>query len=122
MNYRGLVWAGVYVQDLDASISFYRDVLSLPLLDRGEDWAHFDSGSGTLLELFAGGTARQAPKKPEEQSIVLGLHVDDLDQAVIELKDRGVHFLPGQSGEFAGTRWAHFSDSEGNRLEIKEIR
>ena len=42
MNYRGLIWAGVYVQDLEASISFYRDVLSLPLLDHGEDWAHFD--------------------------------------------------------------------------------
>jgi predicted enzyme related to lactoylglutathione lyase len=121
MNYRGLVWAGIHVQDLDASISFYRDVLSLPLLGRGDDWAHFDSGSGTLLELFTGGRSSPGPKKPDQQSIVLGLRVDDLDEAVTELRERGVHFVPGESGEFAGTRWAHFSDIEGNRLEVKEV-
>jgi catechol 2,3-dioxygenase-like lactoylglutathione lyase family enzyme len=122
MNYRGLVWAGVYVRDLDAAIAFYRDVLSLPLLDRGDDWAHFDPGAGTLLELFAGGRQSPGPKTPAQQSIVLGLRVDDLDQAVAELRQRGVVFLPGESGEFAGTRWAHFSDLEGNRLEVKEVR
>jgi predicted enzyme related to lactoylglutathione lyase len=121
MSYQGLVWAGVYVQDLDAAIAYYRDVLSLPFLDRGEDWAHFDSGAGTLLELFTGGTSRQAPKKPDEQSIILGLRVDNLDSAVRELTDRGVRILPGGSGEFAGTRWAHFTDLEGNRLEVKEL-
>lgn len=121
MNYRGLIWAGIYVQDLEACITFYRDVLALPLLGRGEDWAHFDSGSGTLLELFTGGTSRPAPKNPDRQSIVLGLRVDDLDRAVAELRERGVEFLPGESGEFEGTRWAHFTDLEGNRLEVKQV-
>jgi lactoylglutathione lyase len=121
MNYRGFIWAGIYVQDLDASISFYRDVLALPLLNRGEDWAHFDSGSETLLELFTGGVSSPRPKKPDAQPVVLGLRVDDLDQSVAELRERGVDFLPGETGEFAGTRWAHFSDLEGNRLKVKEV-
>ena len=121
MRYQGLVWAGVHVQDLEASISFYQDTLGLPLLGRGPDWAHFDSGAGTLLELFTGGTATPEPKQPHQQSIVLGLRVEDLDRAVAELKGRGVSFDPKESGEFEGTRWAHFTDLEGNQLEVKEI-
>ena len=121
MEYRGLIWAGTYVEDLEACISFYQRVLGLPLLGQGEDWAHFDSGAGTLLELFTGGKRRQEPKQPDQQSIVLGLRVNDLDRAVAELQQRGVSFLPEGAGEFAGTRWAHFSDIEGNQLEIKEI-
>jgi predicted enzyme related to lactoylglutathione lyase len=121
MDYRGLIWAGVYVQDLDASVSFYRDVLSLRLLDRGEGWAHFDAGGGALVELFSGGIAQPRPKTPDRQSIILGLRVDNLDQAVAELSAKGVQFLPEDSGEADGERWAHFSDHEGNRLEVKEV-
>jgi len=69
--------------------------------------------------LFTGGRSSPGLKSPNQQSIVVGLRVDDLDEAVAELTERGVHFLPGGSGEFAGTRWAHFSDIEGNRLEVK---
>ena len=121
MKYRGLIWAGIYVEDLEACILFYQNVLGLPLLGQGEDWAHFDSGAGSLLELFTGGMHRQGPNKPDQQSIVLGLRVDNLDLAVAELQQKGVQFIPDSSGEFAGTRWAHFADMEGNRLEVKEI-
>lgn len=121
MKYHGLIWAGIHVEDLEASILFYQNVLGLALLDKGEDWAHFDSGAGTLLELFSGGKRRKKPKKPDQQSIVLGLRVEDLDLAVAELQQKGVSFIPEGSGEFASTRWAHFSDPEGNQLEVKEI-
>ncbi len=120
MKYQGLIWAGIYVQDLEASISLYENVLGLRLLDKSEDWVHFDSGAGKLLELFTGGKQRQGPKRPNQQSIVLGLRVDNLDRAVVELKQKGVHFIPEEAGEYAGTRWAHFSDPEGNQLEVKE--
>lgn len=93
----------------------------MPLLGEGDDWAHFDAGNGSLLELFSGGKAMQAPKEADQQSIVLGLRVDDLDNAIAELKGRGVQFTD-DFGEFDGTRWAHFLDLEGNGLEIKEIQ
>ena len=120
MKYQGFIWVGLYVEDLQASIVFYRDVLELALLDQGHDWAHFDTGNGALLELFSGGKASPEPKLPVQQSIVLGLRVDDLNRSVAELKGKGVHFT-GDVGEYGGTRWAHFSDPEGNQLEIKEI-
>jgi predicted enzyme related to lactoylglutathione lyase len=121
MKYQGLIWAGIYVEDLGASVSFYQNVLGMALLDKGEDWAHFDAGAGTLLELFSGGKSTPEAKKPDQQSIVLGLRVENLERAVTELQQKGVRFMPADSGEFEGTRWAHFSDIEGNRLEVKEI-
>jgi lactoylglutathione lyase len=121
MKYLGLVWAGIHVENLAVSVSFYQNTLGLPLLGRGPDWAHFDAGAGTLLELFTGGTASAKPKKPDQQSIVLGLRVDDFDGAVAELMAKGIHFNPEESGEFEGTRWAHFTDPEGNQLEVKQI-
>ena len=120
MKYHGVVWAGVYVEDLKASIIFYENVLGLTLLGMGEDWAHFDAGNGSLLELFSGGTASGEAESADGQAIVLGLRVDNLDSALAELKGRGVQFTD-DFGEFEGTRWAHFLDIKGNGLEIKEI-
>jgi predicted enzyme related to lactoylglutathione lyase len=120
MNYQGLIWAGLYVEDLESSSRFYRDVMGLPLLGEGNDWAHFDSGNGSLLELFSGGKASMEPKMPDQQSITVGFRVENLESSIVELKRKGVRFI-GDVGEYAGTRWAHFSDLEGNQLEIKEV-
>ncbi len=119
MTYQGLIWTGVFVEDLEASAAFYRDVLGLRLLEQGGDWAQFDAGGGAMLELMTGGTAAVNPKDPALQPVVVGLRVDDLDRTIMELKVRGILF--GEIGQFDNTRWAHFSDLEGNQLEIKEI-
>ena len=120
MNSQGIAWAGIFVEDMESSVRFYRDVLGLRLLNRGDGWAHFDAGNGAMVELFDGGTAQTAPKGPDRQSIVLGMRVDDLDVVHAELSQKGVVFL-GEIGQYHETRWAHFADPEGNRLEIKEI-
>lgn len=120
MQTHGLIWAGLFVQDLEAAIPFYRQTLGLPLRKRGEDWAFFDAGQGAQFELFTGGVASAEPKGPDKQSVVVSLRVDDLDQAMQELQGKGITFV-GEVGEFDGTRWAYFFDPEGNRLELKEI-
>jgi predicted enzyme related to lactoylglutathione lyase len=120
MNPRGFIWAGLFVQDMDAAITFYSEILGLPLLRRGDEWAHFDAGNGALFELFIGGVTSIRPKMPDQQSLMVSFQVDDLDQTIEDLKQKGVHFI-GQIGQYQSTRWAHFYDLEGNRLEIKEI-
>lgn len=62
MKYLGFIWGGLLVEDLEASVCFYRDVLGLKLLGKGEDWAHFDAGGRELLELMSGGKAAPLPK------------------------------------------------------------
>jgi predicted enzyme related to lactoylglutathione lyase len=120
MQHKGFIWAGLFVEDMEAAIQFYRDVLGLRLLGKGDSWAHFDAGDHALFEIMGGGSASNRPKEAHQQSLVLGLRVVDLDSAVLELKEKGVEFI-GEIGTFKDTRWAHFSDPEGNRLEIKEV-
>jgi predicted enzyme related to lactoylglutathione lyase len=120
MTYQGLIWAGLYVEDLEACVTFYQDVLGLPLRRKRADSAHFDAGNGVLFELMSGGKASSTPKGTDRQPFVLGLRVDDLESVMLELKDKGVSFTD-DVGEYKGTRWAQFLDPEGNRLEIKQI-
>lgn len=121
MNYQGIIWAGVSVEDLERSIAFYRDVMGLPLVRQGHGWAHFDASNDTLLELFSGGAASPEVKGTGQQSIVIAIRVDDLDGTVDVLKAKGVQFI-GEIEAYRNHRWAYFTDVEGNRLEIKEIK
>ncbi len=120
MKYQGLVWAGLLVADLERAITFYRDVLGLPLLDREERCALFDAGNDALFELWPTGIASSSPKGAGCQSLRVAFRVENLDEAISELRGRGVEFL-GEIGEYEGTRWIHFVDLEGNRLELKEV-
>jgi len=120
MQFHGFIWAGLFVEDLEACVSFYKDVLGLPLLRKRNDTAYFDIANGALLELMRGGKASHLPKEPDQQPLVLGLRVENLENAILELKQKGVLFI-GEAGEYKGTRWAQFSDPEGNRLEIKQV-
>lgn len=120
MKPQGIIWIGISVEDLAAQVVWYRDILGLNLRRQGDGWAHFDAGGGAILELMSGGQASRETKGADRQSIVFGLQVTDLDQAMVEMRARGVVF-PDEPEQFKNQRWAYFSDPEGNRLEIKEI-
>lgn len=121
MQLMGMIWAGLYVEDLEKSVAFYRDVLGLTLTRQGEGWANFNIVKGQRFELLAGGKASSEAKGADRQSIVPGFQVDDLEQAMQSLSAKGMRFI-GEIGEYRGSRWVEFLDPEGNRLEIKEIR
>lgn len=118
---RGIIWAGLYVEDLPAAVTFYREAVGLRLVRQGQGWADFDAGGGGMFELLEGGHATADPKGRDKQSVVIGFLVDDMDQTLAELRGRGVRFL-GQPGQYKNQRWAYFCDPEGNFMEIKEIR
>lgn len=115
-----LIWVGLYVEDLEKSVAFYRDVLGWNLVRRGEGLAKFNLPGGVSFELLSGGKAAPEAKGPERQSLVIGFQVADLEEAMQELAAKGVRFI-GEVGEYKGNRWVEFLDLEGNRLEIKEI-
>lgn len=120
IDYKGIVWLGIYVENLGKSIQFYEETLGLTLLGRKESYAHFDAGAGSLLELFSGGKGLSSPKGPERQSSLSALLVDNLEETKATLIDRGVQFTENE-GSFENMRWATLVDLEGNCLEIKEI-
>ena len=120
MRYQGFIWAGLLVSDLESAVSFYRDVLGLPLIERDERCALFDAGHGALFELWPTGMASPSPKTPERQSLRVAFRVDNLEGAISERKGRGDQSL-GEVGEDAGARWIKLVDPGGNRLELKEL-
>ena len=110
--------------NLDASVAFYRDVLGLKFITRFDPpgLAFFNLGGGVRLLLSA--SASQAS---------LYFQVDDVNVAVKELHDRGVHFLQpphmiqrdeaGNFGKKGIEEWmAFFHDPAGNLLALVERR
>lgn len=77
------------VNDLDAAVLFYRDVLGMPFLFRTPAMAFFDC-SGIRLMLTV-------PEKPERdhRASILYFRVDDIDGVHETLDERGVEFEDG---------------------------
>jgi len=51
MNIKGIIWAGLYVEDLWRAVVFYQDVLGLRFIRKGDAWAHFTDPEGNRLEI-----------------------------------------------------------------------
>lgn len=129
--------------DLERSISFYRGVLGLAFLGRGESsgedmnqitgfpdvrvlWAELDLGGGQLLELLqytspVGGAVRQQTN--EAGSGHIGLAVDDIDALYRRLLNAGatVRSEPvsiSESGDWNGVRSMYALDPDGVTIEL----
>ena len=107
------VW--VWTRDMDAAVSFYGDVLGLPLVQRfGNEWSEFDAGAIRIGSHGAGDVA----EVPHAGTIVF--RVEDLDAARLALGERGVVFDPHE-GEVPGVgRYVSFADPDGNSLQLFE--
>lgn len=103
---------GVPVKNLDQALSFYKEVLGLPLLFNTETMAFFDCG-GTRLMLTL-------PEKEEfhHPSSVLYFQVENIQESYHSLKERGVFFTdePHMVAKMGTTEtWmVFFKDTEGN--------
>ncbi len=107
---------GINVHDLDRAVSFYRDILGLPLLFMAGGMGFFDC-AGVRLML-------SRPEKPEfdHPGSVLYFAVPDIQAAYRQLQGKAVHF-EGEPHLIARMPdhdlWmAFFRDSEGNLLAL----
>jgi catechol 2,3-dioxygenase-like lactoylglutathione lyase family enzyme len=114
-------FSGFAVPDIDAAGAFYRNVLGL---DAGP------AEMGTLRLTLPGGTdVFVYPKEDHQPAVftILNLEVDDIDEAVDALTERGVEFLRyegfqqderGIASGDEGPRIAWFTDPAGNILSV----
>jgi predicted enzyme related to lactoylglutathione lyase len=109
----------LYVQDMDAQVSFYCDLLGLTVrepLDRGDwtgvHWVELETGSCTLA-LHVGGQRRLGADAPK-----IVFRVLDVPAARRQLVQRGVPMGEIRSPA-PGVQVADGVDPEGNRFSIE---
>ena len=125
---RARVAAIVPVSDVEAAIRFYGDTLGLKLMERRSDLpenreAEFAAGDGTLLVYESVGAG-------QSRHTVAGFRVDDIDEVVAGLRERGVAFeeydLPdlkteGGIAAVGDVRAAWCKDPDGNILAVESV-
>ncbi len=113
----------LFVDDLEATKGFYRDVFGLPVAFEDPESAVFKFGntlinllrSTAAVELIAPASVGQAAAGPRMQFTI---DVDDVDGMCAELGRRGVELINGPMDRPWGVRTACFADPGGHIWEI----
>jgi len=114
------------VSDFPASLTFWRDIMALPLSFSEESmgYAYFDAGNGGL-ELFSrdgfATSLGEAPPTftPGGYLAVIVVLVDDVDTSYADLVKRGAKAVASPVDRpIWHARTAHFSDPDGYLVEI----
>ncbi len=112
---RGIDFFVYGVRDLARSVDFYEQILGLTLQSRdGSGWVEFavgDTPTVIALRLDTEGGMADAPV----QSGAIAIAVDDVGQAVDELRQQGVE-IALEPGEQASCHAAGISDPDGNLI------
>lgn len=113
----------IAVSDIERAKQFYGEVLGLRVLAERADGVRYDGGGGTMLLVYPSEFAGTA------ESTYVGFDVADVEQAVRDLRGRGVVFedydMPGLRtvdgiADFEGMKGAWFKDPDGNILSIAQ--
>ena len=115
----------LFVEDLDATARFYRDVFAVPSVFADDTSAAFEF-DGTIVNLLTSGSAPEliepAPvaSAGEGARAVLTITVSDVDGTCDELERRGVEMLNGPLDRPWGVRTAAFADPAGHVWEVAQ--
>jgi catechol 2,3-dioxygenase-like lactoylglutathione lyase family enzyme len=118
----------LFVQDLDACTTFYRETLHLPYQGGEPDTLtvfRLQEGLSLVLLSPSGaadvlGTKGQAVSSAGAPRGYLAMSVPDVDAAYEELTAKGVAFVQPPTDKPWGLRLAHFADPEGYLWEITQ--
>jgi catechol 2,3-dioxygenase-like lactoylglutathione lyase family enzyme len=122
---KGIAAITLFVEDLEATRHFYRDVFGLPVLFQNDDSAVFKFGD-TVVNLLKIGQADELIGPAAVASREAGarfqftLEVDDVDAMCEELAKHGVRLLNGPIDRPWGPRTASFIDPGGYIWEIAQ--
>ena len=131
--------------DLDRSLSFYHDLLRLPLIGRGETdadhlrlitgfpevrlrWAELTLGRGQILELFeyvVPTGERLTQRTCDPGSVHIAFATDDLGSAYARLQAAGTPTRSSpvtiSSGDWAGAASLYAVDPDGVTIELVQL-
>jgi lactoylglutathione lyase len=116
-------YAIVFVSDMRRSVSFYRDVLGLPLKFESPGWTEFAT-EGATLALHASDTAGSGSDDPlnvPRARCRPGLSVPDLDEFHRRMVENNVTCVQEPEQVF-GARVALYLDPDGLGISVGEQR
>lgn len=104
------------VADMKRSIEFYKDLIGLPLRQQSSEWTEFFDG-GTTLALHP---AKRKDKIKASPTILVGFMVNDLDNTVKQLKEKGVKFFKEPRQEPFG-KHTIFQDPDEHLISVVQL-
>jgi len=102
-----------FVSDMPRAVSFYRDVLGLPLKFESPGWTEFATGETTLA-------LHPASDKNHAGTLQLGFGVTDIQASYDKMAGSGVEFTMRPTNAEFGVLLARFLDSEGAECTVAE--
>jgi predicted enzyme related to lactoylglutathione lyase len=97
-------------------VAFYRDVVGLPLNERG------DGFSVAGAEILIDGHSETKGQAKDPQRILVNMFVEDVAAEQARLEAQGVEFIRKQGREYWGGIISTFLDPDGNYAQILEYR
>jgi lactoylglutathione lyase len=116
-------YAIVFVSDMKRAVSFYRDVLGLPLRFESAGWTEFAT-DGATLALHASEVSNSEEDDPQQVPAGRcrpGLSVPNLDDFHKRMVDRNVPCIQEPTAIF-GARIAQYLDPDGLGISVGEER
>ena len=124
LNVKKLLHTRMRVSDMDQTIAFYTDVLGLEVLERkvsprGSHLAFLRvPNSEELIELCS--FPPSGPVKVQEDLVHLAFQVENLDQTIAALQQRGVRITDGPTTTSSGSRFLFIDAPDGYEVELIE--
>ena len=123
----GIAHNAFRVEDLDASIDFYTQILGLKeafrlVHDNGKPFlVYLQINANTFVELFPGGKEKVPVTRESIGFAHLCLHVDDISATLAKLRERGLP-CPGEPSMGKDGNWQYWiKDPDGNDIELMQI-
>jgi catechol 2,3-dioxygenase-like lactoylglutathione lyase family enzyme len=112
MKVIGIVWLGTRTAHFNEMAAFAQDVLGLQPKSREDGFAMYQLPRGDLFEIFG----PDNPGGGHPEGLAGGFLVDDVHNAVAEMRDAGVEVTHVESAE--PYHWAYFRAPDGNLYEL----
>ena len=116
----------VIASDWEKAKDFYIDKLGFEMFrevwrPEQQDYLRMLRQGDTVLELFIKADAPARVTNPEAMGLRhLAFHVEDIERAVVWLKEKGIEAEPIREDKCNGGRFTFFKDPDGLPLEFHE--
>lgn len=118
----------IICSDYELSKRFYTEVLGLKIVrevfraERNSYKLDLEVNGLYQIELFSFPDPPARPSRPEAVGLRhLAFEVDNIDEAVADVRKHGVEAEPIRIDEYTGKRFTFFADPDGQPIEFYEI-